>query len=373
MPGMRTGFSWAFVVVALLAATLVVPMPVAPAQASDGFTPENIVFPVAGPATFVNDFGDPRSGGRTHAGIDLMTRGKGVPIIAAAAGTVSWIGAGCCSMAIDHGDGWSTWYVHLDNDTPGTDDGLGWGIADGLVRGSAVARGQLIGWSGDSGNAEDTPPHLHFEIRRDGVAINPYRFVLAAPRLDHPAGSTGVGFFVDDNGNVHEANINEMYRRGITRGCNPPANDRYCPNDKVTRGHIAAFLRRYLELPASTQDHFTDDTGHIFEADIDALAAAGIAFGCGDGRFCPNEPLRREEMAELLVRTFAPADPGRFTVSGAGRFTDAGSSPFVESIMRLGAAGIAIGCNPPANDAFCPSHAMNRAQMATFMVRALSP
>jgi Peptidase family M23 len=149
-----------------------------------------LIFPVIGEVHIADNFGAPRGGGRTHEGVDIMTFGvKGLPVVAAASGVVDWIGQTCCYLAIQHDDGWSSWYIHLNNDTPGTDDGQGWGIAPGIERGTRVEAGQLIGWAGDSGNAEGTAPHLHFELRRpDGVAINAYDALLAAPRLTEPGG-----------------------------------------------------------------------------------------------------------------------------------------------------------------------------------------
>jgi hypothetical protein len=54
--------------------------------------------------------------------------------------------------------------------------------------------------------------------------------------------------FVDDDGSVFEADIEKLAAAGITRGCNPPTNDRFCPDDSVTRGQMAAFLHRALTL-----------------------------------------------------------------------------------------------------------------------------
>ncbi len=87
------------------------------------------------------------------------------------------------------------------------------------------------------------------------------------------------GTFDDDNGNIHESNIEAIAAAGITKGCNPPYNDRYCPNSNVTRGQMAAFLNRALGLDAASTDYFTDDDGIVFEADINAIAAAGITKG----------------------------------------------------------------------------------------------
>lgn len=54
----------------------------------------------------------------------------------------------------------------------------------------------------------------------------------------------GGNLFVDDAGSVFEGAIDRLAAAGITMGCNPPVNDRFCPNDHVTRGEMAAFLKR---------------------------------------------------------------------------------------------------------------------------------
>lgn len=113
------------------------------------------------------------------------------------------------------------------------------------------------------------------------------------------------GTFIDDNGNVHEANIEAIAAAGITRGCNPPVNDRFCPDGSVTRGQMAAFLVRALDLPDASVDFFVDDGGSVFESNINALALAGITRGCNppdNDRFCPDREVRRDEMASFLAR-----------------------------------------------------------------------
>ncbi len=217
---------------------------------------------------------------------------------------------------------------------------------------------------GDSGNAEWTTSHLHFELHQpDGTPVNPYPHLLAAAVLDSPGLK---GLFLDDDLSVHEADIDKIGEAGITKGCNPPANDRYCPDRHLTRGEMAAFLRRILSLPAVEGDYFTDDADSVFHDDINALAAAGIAFGCDEAKYCPDAQLLRGEMAELLVRAFGYDDPG-----AGDFFADDDGHTFEASIDRLKEAGITRGCNPPDDSQFCPDRPLTRAEMATFFVRAL--
>ena len=64
-------------------------------------------------------------------------------------------------------------------------------MVDGIVPGAEVEAGQLVGWVGDSGNAEDTDPHLHFELHRpNDKAIDPQKHLLAATVLDEPIGGS---------------------------------------------------------------------------------------------------------------------------------------------------------------------------------------
>jgi peptidoglycan LD-endopeptidase LytH len=142
-----------------------------------------------GVTVFSSTFGARRSGGRQHEGNDLMAP-KMTQVYAAADGVISVIGTSRLSgryIEIDHGDDWSTRYIHLNNDDPATDDGdADWSltVAPGLVEGSPVVAGQLIAWSGDSGNAESTGSHTHFELAYRGKAIDPYPYLRAAFRRD---------------------------------------------------------------------------------------------------------------------------------------------------------------------------------------------
>jgi len=148
----------------------------------------SLVFPVDGQVSLRDTFYAARSNGDHHAQ-DLMAP-KMTPILAAASGTVRYVNWSnssadlnperCCTIAIRHDDGWESWYIHLNNDTPGTDDGAAWGIVEGIVPGVHVDAGQHIGWVGDSGNAENTGSHLHFELfDPEGVVVNSYNALLA--------------------------------------------------------------------------------------------------------------------------------------------------------------------------------------------------
>jgi hypothetical protein len=112
-------------------------------------------------------------------------------------------------------------------------------------------------------------------------------------------------FFVDDEGSLHEQDINALAAAGITAGCGESG---FCPGAAVTRAQLASLLARSLDLPPTEQDFFADDNGSPHEADANALAAAGITNGCAPGAFCPQESTTREQAASFLVRAPAVAD-----------------------------------------------------------------
>ena len=157
---------------------------------------------------------------------------------------------------------------------------------------------------------------------------------------------------------------------GITLGCNPPLNDRFCPKDLVTRAQMSSFLVRGLGLTEGGDiDRFVDDDDSVHETDINRLAAAGITLGCNppeNDEFCPNDPVTRAQMASFLVRALDLTEGGE-----EDRFTDDDGSVHEADINRLAFSGITKGCNPPANTLFCPASDVLREQMAAFLHRAL--
>lgn len=131
----------------------VVPAPTGAASAA-GF-----VWPVHGILT--SGFG--WRWGRMHEGIDLAVA-NGTPVVAAAAGTVivaGWMGGYGNLVVVDHGGGISTAYGHNTSVTVGV--------------GQQVAQGQLIAYSGNTGHS--TGPHVHFEVRVNGAAVDPMGYL----------------------------------------------------------------------------------------------------------------------------------------------------------------------------------------------------
>ena len=165
------------------------------------------------------------------------------------------------------------------------------------------------------------------------------------------------------------ADVGWLYAGAITGGCNPPLNDLFCVEAPATRGQVAAFLTRTFDLTAPEgDDPFVDDDGSIFEGDIEALVAAGITRGCNppqNDRFCPQQPATRGHIAAFLVRALA-LDP----LPDADTFIDDDTSVFEGEIEALAAAGITRGCDA-SGLRFCPTELVARGQIAVLLHRAL--
>ena len=171
--------------------------------------------------------------------------------------------------------------------------------------------------------------------------------------------------FTDTAGSVFQGAIDELAARGITFGCNPPANTRFCPDNPVTRGQMAIFIVRAFNLGPASADYFSDDNGKVYEDAANRLRQAGLTQGCGPGRYCGDNSITRGEMAAFLTRARnLPAASRDF-------FVDDNNSIFENGINRVAEAGITFGCNPPANTNFCPTANVTRGQMAAFLIRAL--
>ena len=152
--------------------------------------------------------------------------------------------------------------------------------------------------------------------------------------------------------------INWLAAQRITTGCGP---DTYCPDMPVTRGQMAAFLSRALQLPAADRDYFSDDNDSTFEDDINRLRHAGITTGCAADKFCADQPVTRGQMAAFLNRAL------QLPAADRDYFSDDNDSTFEDDINRLRYAGITTGC---AADKFCADQPVSRGQTAAFLYRA---
>jgi hypothetical protein len=181
------------------------------------FTPNGVewrplTFPVQEHVTYTDDFGGPRN----HPGNDLMGA-KLDHELAANDGTITFArsdssGHSGNMLILTGTDGWKYWYIHINNDDPGTDDGANpaqWRFAPGIGVGVHVHAGQFIAYMGDSGEAETTAPHLHFELHHpDDTYIDPYTSLRIAQGAGvngqcgapsnptpHPSTAAGHGFW----------------------------------------------------------------------------------------------------------------------------------------------------------------------------------
>lgn len=236
--------------------------PVAPASAET----YGITLPIApgyeDQVRWSDTWGAARSGGRSHIGVDMLGP-KMIPLVAVKDAEVTWgrfDNSRGSIVRLRDAAGWEYQYIHLNNDTPGTDDGnatclqaLSAKLCDSLDgtrlgRGVTVSEGEVIGYLGDSGNAEWTAPHLHFEIYQpngagDVTAINP------TPYVDSALENGGVE--QERVGPFSNANVaaDEIYRR--LEGRRAGSSERSAVSSAVGRGGLAAALAEIVEANPS--------------------------------------------------------------------------------------------------------------------------
>lgn len=123
--------------------------------------------PVGGATSFIDSWGAPRSGGRSHQGVDMMGA-YGTPLVAITSGTITLSSYGDSAgywQILSGDDGNQYWYLHNERN---------------IVNGGRVSAGQQIATMGNSGNAAGTSPHVHFEYHPGGgAAVNPYPLVAS--------------------------------------------------------------------------------------------------------------------------------------------------------------------------------------------------
>lgn len=160
-------------------------------------------------------------------------------------------------------------------------------------------------------------------------------FLLGASAF--PAAASVSASFSDVSG-VHAPAVDALAASDIINGC---TNDRFCPGRALTRGQFASLLTRALGLPVEKggATRFADTDGSVHRDAIEALATAGVTSGCESDRFCPEDRITRGQLATLLVGALDVPAAG-----GAQRFRDSDGF-HGDNIEALAAAGIAAGCN----------------------------
>ena len=170
--------------------------------------------------------------------------------------------------------------------------------------------------------------------------------------------------------------VHTIYNQGLTGGCQTSPLLLYCPDQNVSRAEMAIFLERSIHgsgyAPPDADDgvtiSFNDTINHWAKYWIEQLAADEITSGCGDGNYCPNNPVTRAQMALFLLKSkhgsgYTPPDVGDgVTIS----FNDTTTHWAKYWIEQLAAEGITSGCG---GGNYCPDSPVSRDQMAVFLTR----
>lgn len=408
---------WCAALVASSVVTLAPLLSAAPASAVEPDTYLSVIditFPVDPTKVHYSDDYDAPRTGHVHKATDIMGA-KLLPIFAAEAGIVTKLqatdDASGYRMTIQDDLGRSYSYLHLNNDTPGTDDGRGTpaqAYAPGIVLNGRVERGQHIAYMGDSGNAEATTPHLHFSITDPAITDpygthvrNPYPSLVAAEEAGNvptaaasapppgepppplppppdittacPTPPTQPTFADVTSSNVHGAAVECLAALAITEGVH---EDTYAPAEQVTRLQMASFTARLLSaggvsLPADPPDAFDDDEGTVHELAVNQLVELDVIRGdTGEaGRtLYGTTPMKRDRMAAWMARAYALIAGGELPASDEDYFSD--DDLYHEAdINRLASAGIVQGTSAGL---YSPRTGVRRDQMASYLARTLA-
>ena len=177
------------------------------------------------------------------------------------------------------------------------------------------------------------------------------------------------GGFSDVTEGVHKPGIDALNALGVFNGTEC-AKEMFCPGEEMKRSTMAVWLVRILddeEPPAAAESSFADvDADEWWLPHAERLATLKVTSGCRVDplSYCPDRSVSRAQMATFLVRAFGleAADP-------AG-FTDTSGNTHETNIDALAAAGVTAGCTTEPLS-YCPAKPVSRAQMATFLARAL--
>ncbi len=210
-------------------------------------------------------------------------------------------------------------------------------------------------------------------VRVDGSVVcwgdNAVFLPTAGPDASGPVGAV-VDRFADVAGNPHKDDINRIAQLGITVACATQPEPKYCPDGHVTRAEMAAFLLRAIGQPdpqPTAANPFSDVPDDVWYTKY-ALRLAQMGVDTGEnGEWRPVDPLTRLEMAQWLNRMFDHITP---VTSPQGLFGDVDTEHW-EVVEGLYHVGVTRGCSAQPL-LYCPDQPITRAQMASFIIRALS-
>ncbi|HVM00736.1 MAG TPA: S-layer homology domain-containing protein [Egibacteraceae bacterium] len=177
----------------------------------------------------------------------------------------------------------------------------------------------------------------------------------------------------NDIAEVHRASVDCALARGITQGT---GDGRYAPRMAVRRDQMASFVVRTLQaaggidIPAPSDQGFTDVAGNTHEDAINQLAALGITQGRTPTRYAPAEPVRRDQMASFLLRAANLAFGTTFEAVGGPHFADVSPTNVHRGTIDAAFEIFGLTVGQTAN-AFAPGRSVRRDQMATFLIRLL--
>ena len=182
-------------------------------------------------------------------------------------------------------------------------------------------------------------------------------------------GGPGEGTVSEDAG-VHQPSVDALDRHvpGLFEGTG--CGQGLCPGEALQRWEMAVWLVRVLDRanpPQQASTRFDDVEGGVWwSVYTDRLADLGVTAGCATGplRFCPDRAVTRAQMATFLVRALS------LEAAPSAGFADTAGNTHEANIDALAAAGVTAGCKTDPLR-YCPDKSVTRGQMATFLARAL--
>jgi hypothetical protein len=165
--------------------------------------------------------------------------------------------------------------------------------------------------------------------------------------------------------------VETLVRAGISSGCH---GGNFCRDLALPRKQMAVLLLRsklgagHVPPPATGTVFGDVPASDPYAAWIEELADLGITGGCGNGNFCPDNPVTRRQMAAFLLKT--KYDSTYVPPPASGIFADVpAGDPFAPWVEQLYAEGVTGGCQA-APLLYCPHNPNTRGQMAVFLVKA---